>query len=487
MNSMVEALAQHAKQQPQALYCVDPSGTYSYAQAWDAVRRLAAAFAQRGIKPGEHVVMECTQDARFLLVDLACDLLGAVFVPFEAKAAQGRVDDICAEVKPELFCYENDYSYAGECLAVSELFAAAEGCEPADLPLPAEDAVAQILYTTGTTGKSKGIECTNRNNVALAENIISGVEMKPGNVELLPLPISHSHGLRCCYANLLNGSAVIVVDGVMRVAQIFELMEAHHATAMDLSPSAALILMKLTRGKLAQFAEQLDYIQIGSAALPEETKDLLIKTFPQVRLYNFYGSTESGRTCALDFNSVRGRKNCIGKPTVNSTFIIVDANRKPIESSEENTGLVATAGPMNMKGYFKQPELTEQTMADGFVYTKDLGYIGEDGYVYVLGRADDIINYKGIKIAPEEIEETVRTYKRIVDCACVPKPDPDAGQVPKLFISVKNPDKFDRKEFYAFLGEALDKNKMPKEIEIVDEIPRASNGKLQRAKLVKQG
>ena len=138
---------------------------------------------------------------------------------------------------------------------------------------------------------------------------------------------------------------------------------------------------------------------------------------------------------------------------------------------------------MNMRGYFKQPELTAQAMQDGFVYTKDLGYISQDGYVYVLGRADDIINFKGIKIAPEEIEETARSYRKVVDCACVPLPDKDAGQVPKLFISVKNPDKFDRKEFYAFLVENLDKNKVPKEVEIIDEIPRSANGKLQRAKL----
>ncbi|MGN0038351.1 MAG: class I adenylate-forming enzyme family protein [Coriobacteriales bacterium] len=483
MNSMVEVLAGHAAAQPQALFCADPQASYTYAQGWSWARRIASALLERGLKAGDYLVVECTQDTRFLLLDMGAELAGVVFVPFERRAAQARVDDICAEVEPALVVLDSEYNTSAPAVGFDELLAQAQGAPEAELPFPAADDLAEILYTTGTTGKSKGIECTHRNNIALAENIMYAVQMRPGSVELLPLPINHSHGIRCCYANLLNGGAVVIVDGVMRVAEIFQLLQDYTVRAMDLSPTAAQVLMRLTRGKLADFNEQLDYIQIGSSALPEETKELLQESFPDVRLYNFYGSTESGRTCALDFNAERGRKNCIGKPTKNSTFIIVDQDRKPIESSADNTGLVATAGPMNMRGYFKQPELTAAAMENGFVYTKDLGYIDEDGYVYVLGRADDIINFKGIKIAPEEIEETARSYRKVVDCACVPLADKDAGQVPKLFISVKNPERFDRKEFYAFLVESLDKNKVPKEIEIIDEIPRSANGKLQRAKL----
>ena len=485
MNSMVEVLAAHAAAQPSALFCADPQRSYSYAQGWSWARRIAAALLQRGLKGGDCMVVECTQDTRFLLLNMGAELAGIVFVPFERRAAQTRVDDICGEVQPALAVIDSGYTAEAAAAVTSfgELLEQAAACEEANLPFPAGDDLAEILYTTGTTGKAKGIECTHRGNIALAENIMYAVQMRPGSVELLPLPLNHSHGIRCCYANLLNGGAVVVVDGVMRVAEIFQLLQDYQVRAMDLSPTAAQVLMRLTRGKLAEFNDQLDYIQIGSAALPEETKELLQESFPDVRLYNFYGSTESGRTCALDFNAERGRKNCIGKPTKNATFVIVDEQRRPIESSADRLGLVATAGPMNMRGYFKQPELTAQAMQDGFVYTKDLGYISQDGYVYVLGRADDIINFKGIKIAPEEIEETARSYRKVVDCACVPLPDKDAGQVPKLFISVKNPDKFDRKEFYAFLVENLDKNKVPKEVEIIDEIPRSANGKLQRAKL----
>lgn len=149
-------------------------------------------------------------------------------------------------------------------------------------------------------------------------------------------------------------------------------------------------------------------------------------------------------------------------------------------------GLLATAGAMNMKGYWKQPELTAQVMRGGYVYTNDLGYIDPDGYVYMQGRKDDIINYKGIKIAPEEIEESARKFREVLDCACVPKADKLSGQVPKLFVVVRDKETFQKKELFDFLKNAVNANKMPKEIEVIDEIPRTYNGKVQRRKLVER-
>ena len=483
MNSMVEILAAYAETQTDALFCADMEKEYSYKQAWEKTQEIAAKLAAAGVHSGDKVLVECTQDARFLITDLACELAGAIFVPIEHKASMERINAIHEESEAVLFLYEVNHEIEGNQIALKEFFDA-EYCGPKmEFEFPDIDQVAEILYTTGTTGKSKGIEITNRNNVAIAENIKYGTEMKPGNREIIPLPLSHSHGIRCCYANLLNGGAVLLLEGVMKVQYIFDMLDKYKATALDLSPSAILILMKLSKGKLAEYADRLDYIQVGTAALPEETKQIMIEKFPEVRLYNFYGSTESGRTCVLDFNAERGRTNCIGRPTKNAHFIITDDDRNEIVSSEENTGLIATAGPMNMKGYFKQPKLTEETMQNGFIYTNDLGYIDQDGFVYVLGRKDDIINFKGIKIAPEEIEESVRLYPQILDCACVPKPDKISGQVPKLFVSVRDKDHFSREAFYAFLEKQLDRNKLPKEIEIIDEIPRTYNGKLQRAKL----
>ena len=487
--SIVEAVASHAAQNPDKLCVADKDGSYTYGEVWDRARAAAQSLERLGIKKKSCVMAECTQDADFLICDLACEKYGAVFVPVEHRASEEQVRRILEETGAGLFLCSTKYEVPVAMQKAESLFGNLEGAsedkeeEPA---FPKAGETAEILYTTGTTGLSKGIEVTHGNNIALAENVKYGTEMKADNIELIPLPLSHSHGIRCCYANLLNGSAVVLIDGVSWAKRVFHLIENYQVTAMDISPSALLVLHKLAGKKLAELSGQIDYIQVGTEALPEDVKELLVSYFPSARLYNFYGSTESGRTCVMDFNKERGRAGCIGKPTKNAKFIVTDEQRKPIESSKEHMGLLATTGAMNMKGYWKQPELTGQIMQGGFIYTNDLGYIDKDGYVYMLGRKDNIINYKGIKISPEEIEENVRKYGEIVDCACVPKADKLSGQVPKLFVVVHDRESFQQKDLFEFLKKYIDGNKMPKEIEVIDEIPRTYNGKIHRMKLIER-
>lgn len=484
MNSMVEILFENAQKHPKRWCIIDGKGAYSYAEICSAVKRAAYELQNAGVKKEDRVLAECTQNADYLICDFACNLLGAYFVPVEHKASASNVQNIYEETEAVLLLCEENYEFPAKMLSYQTVVKK-EGKELEVYEFPKGEETAEILYTTGTTGKSKGIEITHSNNIAIAENISYGTKMREGNVELIPLPLSHSHGLRCAYANFFRGGTVVITDGVTRVLDIYKLIKQYQVTAVDLSPTAASVLLKLTRGRFAEFNGQFDYIQIGTAALSEELKAELCRQFPDVRLYNFYGSTESGRSCALNFNSEDDRKYCIGFPTHNAVFMITDDDRMEIRSDAEHTGLIACAGAMNMKGYWKQPELTAQVMKNGYVYTNDEGYIDERGFVYVLGRKDDIINYKGIKIAPEEIEETVMQYKGVKDCACVPVKDAAAGQAPKVFLVFQNPDRFDKVSFMRFLEEHIDANKVPKYIELIDEIPRASNGKIQRKKLMR--
>ncbi len=501
--SIVEIVASHAGMDPDRFCVADKEGKHTYGELWGRSKEAALRLLDMGIGKGDCVMVECTQDAGFFVCNFACGLCGAIFVPVERRASAERVEEIRKDTDARLFLCRTAYDLPVERMSLETLLEqpgavdsgkgsegnpAMEGGESlgAGLSFPKKEDTAEILYTTGTTGASKGIEITHGNNIALAENVKYGTEMKEGNVEWIPLPLSHSHGLRCCYANMLNGSAVALTEGVSWVKQIFAMIEKYQVTSMDISPSAVTALHQLAKGKLSEIGSRMDYVQVGTEALPEHVKEILLSHFPKARLYNFYGSTESGRTCVLDFNKERGRAGCIGKPAKNASFLVTDEDRNPIESSKEHMGLLATAGAMNMKGYWKQPELTAQVMHGGYVYTNDLGYIDQDGYVYMQGRKDDIINYKGIKIAPEEIEESARKFREVLDCACVPKADKLSGQVPKLFVVARNKETFQKKDLFDFLKNAINANKMPKEIEVIDEIPRTYNGKVQRKKLVEK-
>ena len=489
-HSITEAVAYYGKKYPEKLCVADQTQALTYQEICKKIVLLREKIKALELKSEDKLAVECSQDANYLIAALACQLSGVIFVPVEKNASRERVEDIVTAICPKyLVCSQKEEWKADlhtKILLTEEFYKDETGegeVETSSYEVPEKEAVAEILYSTGTTGKAKGIVITNGNNVAIAENIIEGTCMKENSTELVPMPLSHSHALRTCYANLLHGSSVVIIDGVMKVKQVFELMDKYQVTALDLSPSGANVLVKLAKKRLAQYSKQIDFIEIGSAVLEEGLKEQLCVLFPESRLYNFYGSTEAGRSCILDFNKEKDKPGCIGKPTKNATFLITDQNRQVIESSKDAPGLLAIAGAMNMKEYYGEKELTEKTVVNGFIYTSDLGYIDKDGYVYVLGRMDDVINYNGIKIPPEEIESCVVKYPGVKDCACVPMKDPLSGQVPKVFVSVQNKETFDSAELLKYLSDFLDANKMPKKVEVIDEIPRTSNGKLLRRKL----
>lgn len=479
MNTLIDILKQYAEIQPEKLFAADINGCITYEQAWKNAVNVASRLKNDfGINRGDRVLVQCNQSIEYLSVYLGCILHGAIFVPVEDNVSNERIKTIADEIECRLFININ-----GETPAITSMELIQSSDRQYDLKLPSPDDIAEILYTTGTTGVSKGIVLTNKANIALAENIKYGVQMKEHNVELIPLVMSHSHALRTFYANLLNGGAVVIANGVMNVKEIFKMMKDYGVTSVDLSPSAAQILIKLSKGLFWEKAKDLDYIEIGTAALNENLKEQLAQNLPGVRLYNFYGSTESGRVCVLDFSREVGKKSCIGKPAKNALIIFTNDDRKPKKATPSNPGLLASSGLMNMTGYWKNKKLTDETIVDGFVCTNDMGYFDEEGYAYIVGRRDDVINYNGIKIAPSEIEEVIIQYCGLAEAACVGKEDPVFGQIPELFVVPENKNLFNLSDFKSFLATHLDRTKMPKAIEIIDKLPRTYNGKIDRKEL----
>lgn len=488
--SIVECIASHSYNMPDKLCLADSRNALSYKETWSNIYGLSLLLKNLGVSKGDCVVIECTQNADYMVCEFAIQLAGGVFVPLERNAAVARVEEIISDVDAKLLIAKKPIVDNVQFLDITTVgeYDYKEDIILEDVVFPAPDDTAEILFSTGTTGKSKGIELSHGNDIALAENVKYGTKMKENNVELIPMPLSHSHGLRRTYGNMLNGSSAVFSNGVTLLKQVFDLMDKYSVTSMDLSPSNLSIIFKLSKDRLGDYADVMDYIQLGSAPLPENDKEHLARILPNTRLYNFYGSTEAGCSCLLDFNETSGKPGCIGKPAVNAHFIVVDENRRDITATAtfDEPGFLASSGSINMKGYWKAPELTEEAMADGFIYTKDLGYIDEEGYIYMLGRKDDVINYGGVKISPEEIESVVVRHPFIADCACIPVKDALTGQAPKLFLTMKPGAEYDKKEFKSFLQEALDANKQPKFIELIDSIPRTFNGKIQRKKLMEK-
>lgn len=481
--SIVDAVAKHASDRPDKLAVADETGAYSYKELYDQSIKTAAALQGRGIGQGNVVVVECTQDRVFIQLDLACELVGAVFVPVEGGVQTAKLQEICEAAEAAILIADRQGVSACLTIRPQELTGVA-GERLLTSCAAKSEAVAEVLFSTGTTGKPKGVILSNGANVAVAENIIHGTGMSENSVELIPLPLSHSHGLRTCYAHLVNGSTAVIAKGVSNTGAFFELMGKYGVNALDLAPTMAKLLLQIGRQKVEEYQAQIEYIELGTALLEEDVKAELKKCFPGARIYNFYGSTEAGRSCILNITQ-EDFANCVGYPSCHASFVITDDKRQVIKSSKDHMGLLAIRGKMMMNGYLNSPEMTAETLDGDLLYTSDMGYIDDDGRVYVMGRADDVINYNGIKVVPTDIERVARNYEGIKDCVCVGVPDKVCGHRPKLYVELST-ETFDLKEFKIFLRQKLEASRIHVAVEVLDSIPRSSNGKILRAELQKK-
>lgn len=485
MQSIVEAVAIHAKKNPDKLCVADGRYELSYRMFWEHIYGYANHLKELGVVKGDCVVVRNAQNAVQLVTGLAIALAGGIFVPVEKNVADQRILEIIDAVQAKYYIAAKvtevpcGFERITEVMKYRDEMASYDG-----LPFPDKDDIAEILFTTGTTGKSKGIELKHRNVIAVAENVIDGVQMKKENVEMIPVPLSHSHGLRRYYANMLNGSAVVVLSNVVMTQVLFECMDKYKVTSMDLVPAALSSIFNISEDRLGDYADRLDYVQLGSAPIPDVDKERLRRLLPNTRLYNFYGTTESGCSCIIDFNKYPDKKNCIGKPTCNAHFIFIGENGKAIDATKEQPGLLACAGEMNMVGYYKDENITKSIMKNGYIQTEDLSYIDEDGMICLLGRQGDVIISGGNKIAPSEIEDVAGLFEGVLECACVPVDSVILGKEPKLYVVMKSGSTFDQDAIYLFLKERLETYKVPKIIVEIEKLPRSFNGKILRRELV---
>ena len=482
--SIVEAVAYYASSRGEKRCLADTKKSLTYTEYWKQVAGFAAYLKRKGVGKGDCVVVRNSQNTEFATAGLSVQLLGGIFVPVEKNIADSRIEEICRQVSAVCYIAAKPSEIQVPYVPMHEAGSHGDGISEEAFCFPKKEEIAEILFTTGTTGKSKGIVLRHSSVVAVAENVIDGVEMKENNVELIPVPLSHSHGLRRYYSNMLNGSMAVLLDGVVFANRVFSLMDQYHVTSMDLVPAALTALLRIGKEELAMRGDRIDYVQLGSAPIPEQDRTLLKQILPGARLYNFYGTTESGCSCILDFQK-EDVKNCIGRPALHARFAFLGEDGAWMDATPDNPGLLACAGEMNMDGYLDCPQLNAETIKDGYIVTQDLSYMGDDGRIYLLGRKGDVIQSGGNKIAPQEIEEVAATIPGICDCACIPVSNAVLGQEPKLFyVTEKNAD-VSEEAMYAFLKAHLEAYKIPKRMERLDQIPRTYNGKIQRNELIR--
>ena len=353
------------------------------------------------------------------------------------------------------------------------------GGGPLPIPLLGESWESDFcLYTTGTTGKSKGVVISQKAVIANSENLIAGQGFSHDLVFVIAGNMEHLGCWSKIFPVLMLGATIYIIeDGMKDIDGFFKAFDlplekyslpANTKFATFLVPSNIRILLQFASDRLEAIADRMDFLETGAAPMPHSDMLTLCKILPNTRLYNTYASTETGIISTYNYNDGECIAGCLGHALPHSQFLITPEGR------------IACKGDTLMSGYKDEPELTLTVLHDDTLFTADNGYIDEKGRLHILGRDDDTINTGGFKVAPSEVEEVALSMPDIEDCICISQPHPVLGNALALLVVLRNGAKLDKRAIALHLSEKLERHQIPLTYKEVDKIQRTFNGKLNR-------
>jgi len=456
--------------------------------------RLAAALAAFGIRPGDRVAAQIAKSAEALALYAACVRVGAAFLPLNPAYTPAEIGYFVGDAEPALLVADPKAAPGLDAIRgaarLETLGPAGEGslAELAASLDPLDAAVARsgsdlaaILYTSGTTGRSKGAMLSHDNLLSNALTLRDAWRFTADDVLLHALPIFHTHGLFVATNTILAAQAAMIFLPGFDADQVFRHLP--RATTMMGVPTFYTRLVadpRLDR----QSTHHIRLFVSGSAPLLAETHRVFAARTGQAILER-YGMTETNMNTSNPYDGER-RAGTVGFPLPGVSLRITDP-QSGRELAPGETGMIEVRGPNVFSGYWRMPDKTaEDFRADGFFITGDLGVIDGDGYVTIVGRAKDLVIAGGYNIYPKEIELLLDALPGVVESAVIGVPHPDLGEAVVAVLAVGPEHDRDEAKVIAALGERLARFKQPRRVLFAETLPRNAMGKVQKAELRRQ-
>ncbi|MBN2021977.1 MAG: acyl--CoA ligase [Pirellulales bacterium] len=499
-------LERTAQRSPERTAIVRGSRRLSFAELETDANRLAHALVELGVRRGDRVAIQLGNSVEAVLAVFAALKAGAVFAMVNPTTKPEKLahllDDCGARA---LFLPARNRAACEAMLGQRESLHAviavgknADGTTMDSLlarhagsvtppPKRAIDLdLAAILYTSGSTGAPKGVMLTHANMNAAAESIIAYLENTPDDVILSALPMSFGYGLyQVLMAVRFGGTVVLEPSFAFPHAVLTRLVE-ERATGLPLVPTMVSILLQMDLSRYDFSA--LRYVTSAGAALPVEHIERLRGLLPRVRLYSMYGLTECARVTYLPPEELDRRPGSVGRGMPNQEWVIVDTNGRPVAPGD--VGELVVRGSHVMRGYWGMPEATAAALRPGplgdgrsVLHTGDLFRADEEGFLYFIGRTDDVIKSRGEKVSPREVEEVIHRHDDVAEAAVLGVPDAILGQAIKAFVVLKANRQLSERELLRHCADHLEDFMVPQFVEFRPELPKTDNGKIQKRSL----
>lgn len=462
-----------------------------YDDLWQLAEKYAAVLVSVGHAPGDRVAVQVEKSVEMIALYLGTVLAGGVFLPLNSDYTPSEIAYFVADSEPTVFvCAPNTFETLNKTLtkngarAVLTLGADGKGTlaekasaqEAAFRAVPREaDDLAAILYTSGTTGRSKGAMLSHGNLASNAATLCAYWQFSSDDVLIHALPIFHTHGLFVCTnVTLMAGSSVVFLTA-FNSKQVTELME--QATVLMGVPTFYTRLLHepdLSPGAV----KNMRLFVSGSAPLLPETHQLWFEKTGHTILER-YGMTETNMNTSNPYDGTR-KAGTVGLALPDVEVRVTDATTgQPVGQGE--VGAIEVRGPNVFQGYWRMPEKTrEELRPNGFFLTGDVGLLDEQGYLAIVGRSKDMVITGGYNVYPKEIETLLDQIEGIEESAVIGLPHPDFGEGVAAVIVAQPTNRPSEREILASIASKIARYKQPKRLFFIDSLPRNSMGKVQK-------
>jgi amino acid adenylation domain-containing protein len=348
--------------------------------------------------------------------------------------------------------------------------------------------LATLIYTSGSTGEPKGVISSHLNMISAARSIIEYIENDHDDIILNVLPLSFDYGLYQMIMSIMFGGTLVLETSFMFPIKIVQIIEKEKITGFPIVPTIIALLLKMKDLEKYKF-DSLRYISNTGAAFPVPHIQKFNQLFPNIKIFSMYGLTECKRISYLPPSEISKRPSSVGKPIPNCEVFILNESGHEVAYGE--IGELVVRGSNVMRGYWNAPELTEKVYRQGLyqgetlLYSGDLFRQDEAGYLYFLGRKDDMIKSKGERISPKEIENVLCSIDGVSEAAVIGIPDEILGQAIKAFIVKKDRSEIEANDILFYCSKNLESFMIPKSIEFLKDLPKSPNGKIDK-KVLKQ-
>ncbi|MEH7548499.1 fatty acid--CoA ligase [Neobacillus vireti] len=492
-----------------AIYDVRKNVRYTYQEWSEQVNRLANALLKEGVKKGDRVSTFMFNTEELGTALFACAKIGAVFNPINFRLTQEEVAYILSDATPKVVIFERALEPVIEAIAgrfdktafwfidenmpdyaasYQEKLAEAS-TEDKKIEVKESDIYA-FIYTSGTTGRPKGVMHTHRNMVDQSVLCIAAEKLEVNDIGLVTAPMFHCAELHCAFIPRVHVGASNVILHQFNPKAILQLFEQEKITKLFAAPTMWNMLLQ---EDLTQY--NLSSLKLGLYGAAPMAPSLVNKLHDRlgISLIQAYGMTEMGPAITfLSENDQLRKAGSAGQAALSHDIRIVRTREDGPSDPDDivqvgETGEIIVQGPCMMLGYFNREDATEKAMYKGWYHSGDIGYMDEEGYLYVNDRVDDMIISGGENIYPREVEDLLHAHPSVLDVAVVGQPDDRWGETVTAFIVKKNPVITEQElDEYCKNSDQLANYKRPRKYIFCESLPRNASGKIQKFVLRKQ-